>query len=293
MSFFVEDRDPVRDLGGLCECNLFDEWDARRIVDYHVHEHFELLYILDGCFEMSAENQTYRLEKGSISLVHPMVPHDNRSCGRGKNSYMVLKFTPNALYSVSQPQFELKYIAPYLRFSERRVCVHTAEQLAGSCLDELMRVIYQERQAEEYGYEMALRAYVCQVLLWFIREWHQTHPAQDMDDRTLTRLQSALACIDSRLDGELRAQDVADDLGMGLSTFSRFFTGATGMTFPAYVRSQRLLRASRLLSDTDKPISDVAVETGFKTASYLILCFRSQYGITPSQFRRLYSSDSE
>lgn len=293
MGFFVEDRDPVRDLGGLCECTLYEERDAHQIIDYHVHEHFELLYILDGYFELSAENHIYRLEKGSIALIHPMVPHANSSCFKGRNAHMVLKFTPDALYSVSQPQFELKYIAPYLRFNDQRVSVHTAEQLAGSRLGGLMRAIYHERQAEEYGYEMALRAYVSQVLLWFIREWHKNQPTQKMDERTIARLRSALAYIDSRLDDELRAQEVADALNMGLSTFSRFFTGATGMTFPAYVRSQRLLRASRLLSDTDKSIADVAVETGFKTASYLILCFRSQYGITPSQFRRLYSSDSE
>lgn len=293
MDFYVENRDPVRDLGGLCECNLFDEWSAHQIVDYHVHEHFELLYILDGCFEVSAENHTFRLEKGSIALIHPMEPHENRSVGDGKNSYMVLKFTPDALYSVSQPQFELKYISPYLRFSDHRVSVHTAEQLAGSRLDELMRSIHQERQAEEYGYEMALRAYVCQVLLWFIREWHRTRSDQDMDERSLTRLQSALSYIDSHLDSELRAQDVANALAMGLSTFSRFFAGAAGMSFPAYVRSQRLRRASLLLSDTDKSITDVALETGFNTASYLILCFRNQYGITPSQFRKLYSSGGE
>lgn len=290
MEFYVENRDPIRDLGGLCECNLFDEWAAHQIVDSHVHEHFELLYILDGCFEMSAENHTYLLEKGSIALIHPMVPHANRSVDDGKNSYMVLKFTPDALYSVSQPQFELKYISPYLRFSEHHVSIHTAEQLCGSRLDELMKVIYQERQSEEYGYEMALRAYVCQVLLWFIREWHRTRPSQDMDDRSLLRLQKALAYIDSHLDAELRAQDAADVLCMGLSTFSRFFTGAAGMSFPAYVRSQRLRRASLLLSDTNKSITDIALETGFNTASYLILCFRSQYGITPSQFRKMYSS---
>lgn len=293
MEFYVENRDPVRDLGGLCECSLFDEWAAHQIVNYHVHEHFEILYILEGCFEISAESRTYRLEKGSIAMIHPMTPHENRSVGEGKNSYMVLKFTPDALYSVSQPQFEMKYISPYLRFSEHHVSVHTAGQLAGSRLDELMRSIHQERQAEEYGYEMALRAYVCQVLLWFIREWHRTRSAQDMDERSLVRLQSALSFIDSHLDDDLRAQDVAEALCMGLSTFSRFFTGAAGTSFPAYVRTQRLRRAALLLSGSSKSVSDVALETGFNTASYLILCFRNQYGVTPNQFRRLYSSGNK
>ena len=76
---------------------------------------------------------------------------------------------------------------------------------------------------------------------------------------------------------------------MGLSTFSRFFTSAAGMSLPAYVRDRRLSRAAALLADEERSITDVALETGFSTASYLILCFRRQYGMTPRAFRRLYA----
>ena len=85
------------------------------------------------------------------------------------------------------------------------------------------------------------------------------------------------------------AADVASALGMGLSTFSRFFTSAAGMSLPAYVRDRRLSRAAALLADEERSITDVALETGFSTASYLILCFRRQYGMTPLAFRRLYA----
>ena len=51
--------------------------------------------------------------------------------------------------------------------------------------------------------------------------------------------------------------------------------------------------AIKLLADSDKSITEVALASGFNTASYLILCFRNQYGITPSQFRKMHSSGSE
>ena len=290
MNFYVEDRDPTQDLGGLCECFVFDVRSEWNIVDFHVHEHFELLYTLKGSFELTAENRTHTLDKGSVALIHPQEPHATRADDPENTAYLCLKFTPDALYSVNQPLFELKYISPFIRFSDRHVHVYSADQLHDSGLDALLRAILAERRAEEYGYEMALRAYVGQVLLWFIRDWHRSRESATVDDRSLIRLQSALTYIDDHLSGELRAQDVADALGMGLSTFSRFFTAAAGMSFPAYVRSRRLSRAALLLSDSDLSIADVALETGFSTASYLILCFRNQYGMTPSQFRKLYSS---
>ena len=290
MNFYVENRDPIQDLGGLCECFLFDARSEWNVVDFHVHEHFELLYTLKGSFELTAENHTHILSKGSVALIHPMEPHATRADDLDNTAYLCLKFTPDALYSVNQPLFELKYISPFIRFSEQHVHVYSAGQIHDSSLDELLRAILAERRAEEYGYEMALRAYVSQVLLWFIRDWHRSRESQDVDERSMIRLQNALSYIDAHLDGELHAQDVAESLGMGLSTFSRFFSSAAGMSFPAYVRSRRLSRAALLLSDSRKSIADVAVETGFNTASYLIYCFRSQYGVTPSQFRKLYAS---
>lgn len=286
MQFYVENRDPRKDLGGLCECFINENLN----VEFHVHEHFELLYGLEGAFELTADSRSFTVHPGDVVLIYPMEPHQIRNLGRERNAHLVLKFTPDALYSINQPLFELKYISPYLRFSDHRVHLYTADQLKGSRLDELLHSILEERQAEEYGYEMALRAYVCQVLLWFIRDWHRSHELHSTDERALTRLQSALSYIDDHMDGELRAQDVADALGMGLSTFSRFFAGAAGMSFPAYVRSRRLSRAALLLSDSSLSIADVALETGFNTASYLILCFRNQYGVTPSQFRKMYAS---
>lgn len=289
MDYFVEKSDPSRDLGGLCECNEFDEWSAHPLIDYHVHEHFELLYILEGSFELCAENHTHLLEKGSATLIHPMEPHATCSSGAGKNSYMVLKFTPATLYSVSQPAFELKYISPYLRFSDRRVHMLTAD----ARLKNLLNAILQERKSEEYGYEMALRAYVCQVLLLFIRDWNSARVAQSIDDRIFPRLERALTYIDDHISEDLCVQEVADILGMGLSAFSRFFGDAAGMSFPAYVRSRRLRQAALMLSNSRTSVSEIAAKTGFNSASYLTLCFRKQYGITPHQFRKHHDSPEE
>lgn len=290
MEFYVEKQNPLRDLGGLCECFISDSMDARTVAELHVHRHFELLYCLSGSYALTAEHLTFVLNEGDIALIHPMEPHQTRSLSAGKNSYLVLKFMPESLYSANQPFYELKYIVPYLHFSGRRCYVYVKKQLEDSGMDALLGRILNERQQAEYGYEMALRAYISQVLLWFLRAWDQNRDAAAMDEGTLARLQAALGYIEQHLDEPIKAQDVAAELEMGLSTFSRFFAGAAGMSFPAYVRSRRLSRAAVLLAEGERTITDIALETGFSTASYLILCFRQQYGITPLQFRRLYAA---
>jgi AraC-like DNA-binding protein len=64
------------------------------------------------------------------------------------------------------------------------------------------------------------------------------------------------------------------------------------MSFPDYVRVRRLNKAAALLAQSSRPVTEIAAETGFSTASYLILCFRKQYGVTPAQFRKLSSVEA-
>jgi len=287
MEAYLEKNNPSRDLGGLCECFVQESIGVRNAANLHIHPCFELLFCMQGGFEMTAGQQSCRLSPGDAVLIHPMAPHSTRSLEMGKSSYLVLKFLPESLYSTGQQMHGLKYLFPYLHFSDCCAYAYHARQLSGSGVPELLQEILRERQQQGYGYELALHAYICQVMLWFLRAWHCARGTGEMDERTLNRLQQAQRFIDSHIEDSLRQEEVAAHLGMGLSTFSRFFTKASGMSFPAYVRGKRLGRAAALLAQSDRSITEIAVETGFSSASYLVACFRKQYGVTPTCFRSL------
>jgi len=60
-------------------------------------------------------------------------------------------------------------------------------------------------------------------------------------------------------------------------------------TTPAdYLRQIRVDEARRLLSDTERPIADIALETGFTDQSHLTRVFRRVLGETPADFRRRF-----
>ncbi|MBR6767454.1 MAG: AraC family transcriptional regulator [Clostridia bacterium] len=286
MDIILEKRRPDADLEGLCECFISESPNRHAVAKPHIHQHFELLYCLSGSYRLTVEHQSFELHEGDAALIHPMEPHQTCTLDKDDNSYIVLKFIPETLYSASQPMFDMKYIFPYLHFSEQKCYVYTADQLEGSDMEKLLRYILAERAEEQYGYELALRAYVSQVLIWFLRAWHKGRHAAVTDEKSLVRLQAAIRYIDDHLDEEIRTEEVAAALSMGLSTFSRFFSAVSGMSFPAYVRTRRLGRAAELLIRTELSITDIALETGFSSASYLTLCFRTHYHLTPTRFRR-------
>lgn len=52
------------------------------------------------------------------------------------------------------------------------------------------------------------------------------------------------------------------------------------------IRAARLRRAQTLLRQTRLSITEVAYRAGFRSPAYFTQCFREDFGMTPSQFRR-------
>ena len=53
----------------------------------------------------------------------------------------------------------------------------------------------------------------------------------------------------------------------------------------SYLRGRRVARVMELLKSTGKDLEQIAAETGFGGASYLIRVFRERTGMTPRRFR--------
>jgi AraC-like DNA-binding protein len=102
------------------------------------------------------------------------------------------------------------------------------------------------------------------------------------------RLDEVLHGIETRLaDPELSAAAVAAQVGV-TPRYVHLLLEETGRTFSRHVLERRLARAVELLRDpgqSDRKISDLALEAGFADLSHFNRAFRIQFGDTPSGIR--------
>jgi AraC-like DNA-binding protein len=84
----------------------------------------------------------------------------------------------------------------------------------------------------------------------------------------------------------LSAAEMAAELGMSESRFSRFFRRATGNTFTDFVNRIRVNRAGQLLMETDNLVTHICYEVGFNNVANFNRRFLEVKGLTPSEFRR-------
>jgi AraC family transcriptional regulator len=97
--------------------------------------------------------------------------------------------------------------------------------------------------------------------------------------RQLTRV---LEYIDAHLDRDLALQRLASVAGLSMTHFKVLFRRSTGLPVHAYVVQQRVARARALLARGDRPIAQVALESGFAHQSHLARSMRKLLGVAPS-----------
>ena len=92
----------------------------------------------------------------------------------------------------------------------------------------------------------------------------------------------------SRLgDPELEPGMIAAALGVSLRHLHRVFA-AGGCPLDRWIWRQRLERCRQdLLNRPPEPVSQIAFRWGFSDAAHFSRAFRGQFGVTPTQFRRL------
>jgi len=82
------------------------------------------------------------------------------------------------------------------------------------------------------------------------------------------------------------AAEVAAELAMSESRFSRFFRRATGNTYTDFVNRVRINRACQLLMSSDRYVTNICYDVGFNNVANFNRRFLELKGMTPSEFRK-------
>ena len=99
------------------------------------------------------------------------------------------------------------------------------------------------------------------------------------------RIARVLEYVRAHLDEQLTVGSLAAHAGFSPYHFQRIFLAGIGETIGDYVRRQRLARAAFRLRETSSPVTEIALESGYATASAFTRAFAAHYGLTPSAIR--------
>jgi AraC-like DNA-binding protein len=104
------------------------------------------------------------------------------------------------------------------------------------------------------------------------------------------RVQVILALIERDLRCVPKPNDLARIVRLSPSQFNFIFRAETGSSPAHYLKMLRMERAKVLLGSTFLSIKEIMTAVGLTDLSHFVREFKSNFGMTPSQFRKAHTN---
>lgn len=118
---------------------------------------------------------------------------------------------------------------------------------------------------------------------------HYTALSVDIQERsqglTPRQMKHLVDFILAHLSENLSLEILAQQVGFSPYHFAHLFRETAGKSPHQFVQQQRIERAKQLLRETNVPLADVALESGFANQSHLTQVFKRHLNLTPRVYR--------
>ncbi len=108
-------------------------------------------------------------------------------------------------------------------------------------------------------------------------------PALEIEDNFVRKVREM---VEAHLDDpEFSIENISDSIFLSRTQVHRKLKALTGMPTGHFIHSVRLRHALHLLQTTDKSVTEVAMDVGFKDLAYFSRVFAAEFGKAPSEMR--------
>ena len=139
---------------------------------------------------------------------------------------------------------------------------------------------------QRYGYPLAQE--VASVFIYDqAREKDEAQPQISLGrlNQTSPNVARSIGIMEAHIDRPLTISAISKQVGLAQRTYEHQFRQALGVSPGAYFLRLRLQFARKLLLNTALPALEIAMRTGFGSASSFSTIFKKHYGLSPQAYR--------
>lgn len=256
----------------------------------HVHNSYEIYYLLEGERYYFIHNTTYHVKKGMLVLIDPSVIHRTISTGRPEHERLLINIQEEELKRFASGFGRFDW---FQGFDSKRPVI-TLDIRQQSELREMMFAIYHwyHDSPEENIQRIMLK--IMEVLI-YIREVSNGvdsvgEPMLEVNDPMFNRISQVVQYINEHYGDTLSLELLAKKFFFSPYYLSRNFKKTTGFNLKEYINQVRILEAERLLTQEQNSISGIAQKVGFESQTHFGRVFKQYKGISPSIYRKKHNN---
>lgn len=251
---------------------IFEGKDGNYRVTKHWHRAVEIFLVLEGSIDFFIDSSRYTLYSRDYVIVNSNEIH-SIDCP-DPNLTIVLQIPADSFEGYMGEKSYLEGAGKDREKDERLI--------------NLVKEMFDTYEKRGFGYTLKVKSRFLELLYLLLTEFltEETDKAHLRQKKHLDRLSDVTAYMKENYSQELSLEEVAARFGFTPSYLSRIFKQYAQVGYRTYLIDLRVQYALRELMNSERHISDIALDHGFPDSRSFAKAFKKRYGCLPSQYRR-------
>lgn len=250
-----------------------------RLCGSHLHGEIELLYIFSGCFGTKlADGREYIANPGDVVCINSNVVHATFAADAGDMSYGLIQFKADAFMKKSHSYDS--YLSIVRGTMGKQIEIFRDCEINHYC-----KFLYDTVKESEPSRMLYLTSGIYGIMASLYKYGFFSDESDGIDRKKIKKLLPALEFISQNYKEDISLSDVCEKSGMSNYYFCRLFKNTLNIGFTDYLNAVRIYHAAEALSESDKSVLEVALDSGFSSVSYFNRVFKSIKNCSPSEYR--------
>ncbi|MFN3382255.1 MAG: helix-turn-helix transcriptional regulator [Runella zeae] len=251
-----------------------------------VQKGLKILCVLEGKFEWIIENKLHFLYPNDVVVLCP-----GQSLGSPSGT---LEIGSLAWITLQPESFELH---KELALGKWSAINDNDQKLLGRLLVshspvvlnnlkqpyELLQRIENEIKQTEFAYQVRVNQLIDELIVTIVRQLSQQQNQRRDFPQAFAQLEQMLR---DSLDHPWTVEEMAAVVGLGSTAFTEKVKAFSGFSPLNYLINIRIAEAMKQLRQSQKSLTDIALDTGFYSSQHFSTTFKKLTGYTPGQFRK-------
>ncbi|MBN8457566.1 MAG: helix-turn-helix domain-containing protein [Verrucomicrobia bacterium] len=253
----------------------------------HYHDFCELAVVSSGRGRHVLEGESFPVSAGSVFVVQGSQVHSFRD--REGLALINVMYDPARL---PLPESLLRRLPGYSALFMLEPTFRSAHGFSSRLFlgredlgtaEALTEKIARESAAREPGHEAVLLGLLVELMVFLSRRYGESGATES---RWLLRMGRLVSTLEQRYTEPWTLESLAAFAHLSRTNLLRIFRQATGQSPIRFLIGLRIEAAKKLLRQTDRTMTEIALETGFGDSNYFARKFKESTGRSPTDYRR-------
>ncbi len=248
---------------------------------HHYENTYQIVFLLAGKILYQVGEKEYQVSKGGMIVLNTLEEHTLKVLEYPYERY-VIQIRPDFF------QHEVKYpevIAVFIKRPADFSHLLTVAEPVWNYLHDVIREMEKEYLNRKKYWEMYVGADLRRMFITIFRECADVLSMMKIGNG-VTVAYNVMNYLNHHFAEDISVNSIAAALFLNRDYISHVFKDETGYSVMAYVISLRINRAKLLLAETDRSITDIAMECGYTDFTYFSKQFKKHTNMSPSKFRK-------